>query len=156
MVSWCLHLEANAMNRLLILSGFVLYLSAGCSSMPSPHVAPPSNPAAQLSVLFVPVLNPVRELCTDDTLSRTEWFNQPVVKFSGRAIELNNTAATMETLRDWARKYYEHKVERVLYVQISPDSRSDAARVLLLLTQLLPDLHVRLVEFGFSCPNIQR
>ena len=144
------------MNRLLILSGVALCLSAGCSSQPSPHGAHLLTPAAPLSALFVPVPNPVHELCTDDTDSRTEWFNQPVVKFSGRAMELNGRAATMEALREWAREYYEHKIERLLYVQISPEARSDAERAMLSLTRMFPDLHVRQVEFGFTCPKIQK
>jgi hypothetical protein len=72
-------------------------------------------------------------------------------------MKLNGTAATMEALREWAKEYYEHKFERVLYVQISPDSRSDAERAMLsLTTRMFPDLHVRQVEFGFTCPKIQR
>jgi len=155
-VRWCLHLRANAMNRLLILSGVALCLSAGCSTGPSPHSALLSTPAAPSSALFVPVPDPVHELCTDDTYSRTDWFNQPVVKFSGRALELNGRAATIEALREWAREYYEHKIERLLYVQISPEARSDAERAMLSLTRMFPDLHVRQVEFGFTCPKIQK
>ena len=62
----------------------------------------------------------------------------------------------MEALRAWAKEYYEHKFERVLYVQILPDSRSDAERATLSLTRMFPDLRVRQVEFGFTCPKIQR
>ena len=152
----CRPFQANPMNRLLTLSGLALCLLAGCSSEPAPHGARLSPPAAPLSALVVPVPNPVEELCTDDTHSHTEWFNQPVVKFSGQGIERNGRAETMEALLEWGKNYSERKVERVLYVQISPDSRSDAERAISPLTRMFPDLHVRQVEFGFSCPKIQR
>jgi len=89
-------------------------------------------------------------------LSRTEWFNVPVVRFSGTAIDLFGQATTTQDLQDWAKKYYEHKVERALWVQVAPGNVENAERALLPLVRMFPDLQVRQVDFGFSCPKIHR
>lgn len=141
-------------KRLLILGGLALCFSGGCSST-APVPTATSSPAAPLHASFIPVENPVRELCTDDTLSQTEWFNHPVVRFSGTAIDLNARAVTTKELHDWASKYFERKAERALWVQIAEGHVGDAEQALEPLVRMYPDLHVRQIEFDFSCPKIR-
>lgn len=38
-------------------------------------------------IAYRPVLNPIGEMCTDDSESRTEYFNVPVVRFEGSGIQ---------------------------------------------------------------------
>ncbi len=125
-----------------IICGLAVCFSVGCSSRSS-LPTPMASPMASLHVTFIPVDNPVDQLCYDDTLSRTEWFNAPVAKFSGAAIDLFGRPVTTKDLQDWATKYYEHKVERALWVQIAPDSVGNAEQALLPLVRMFPDLQVR-------------
>jgi hypothetical protein len=137
----------------LIIGGLAVCLWGGCSSKSS-LPAPKASPTAPLHVSLIPVENPVDQLCYDDTLSRTEWFNVPIAKFSGTAIDLLGRPATTKDLQHWATGYYEHKVERALWVQIAPGSVGNAEQALVPLVRMFPDLQVRQVEFGFSCPKI--
>ena len=138
----------------LTICALAVCLWTGCHSKP----ALPSDKTGSmtpLDVSFIPVDDPVSEMCYDDTHSRTEWFNVPNVRFSGNAIVLNGRTTTANDLREWAKKYYEHKVERGLWVQIAPGDVANAERVLIPVVQMFPDLQVRQVEFGFSCPKIR-
>ena len=109
--------------------------------MASPHVS------------FIPVEDPISQLCTDDTLSRTEWFNVPVVRFSGTAIVLFGRTTTTHDLQEWAKDYYEHKVERGLWVQIAPGDVENAERALLPLVRMFPIYNcVRLIS-DFLAPR---
>jgi len=137
----------------LIVCGLTVCLWGGCSSKSS-LPAPKASPIVPLHISFIPVENPVDQLCYDDALSRTEWFNVPAAKFSGTAIDLLGRPATTKDLQDWAMRYYEHKVERALWVQIAPGSVGNAEQALGPLVRMFPDLQVRQVEFGFSCPKI--
>ena len=127
---------------------------SGCQSKSALQSAT-AGPTSPRHVSFIFVNDPVDQLCYDDTRSRTEWFNVPVAKFSGAAIDLLGRPATTKVLQDWATKHYEHKVGRELWVQIAPGSVGNAEKALLPLVRMFPDLQVRQVEFGFSCPKIQ-
>jgi hypothetical protein len=139
----------------LIICVLAVCFWAGCSSKSAVPISK-TSPVARQRISFIPVKDPVRELCTDDTLSRTEWINVPVVRFSGTAINLLGHTATPKDLQDWAMKYYEDKAERGLWVQIAPGSDGNAEQALVPLVRMLPDLQVRQVEFGFSCPKIHK
>jgi len=142
------------MSGMVLAIALLLCVLSGCSSKPIAESRHP-NPTAPASMQFVPVQNPVRELCTDDTLSHTEWFNHPVVVFSGNVIQVGGQAATLESLRESASKYYEHKAERVMWVQIGPNGKANAERATKLLSRQFPDLQVRQVEYGFTCPKLK-
>jgi hypothetical protein len=139
----------------LIMCALAVCFQGGCQSKPPLQTAT-TSPIAPLHVSFIPVEDPICQLCTDDTLSRTEWFNVPVVRFSGGAIDLFGRTTTARDLQDWAKEYYEHKVERGLWVQIAPADVENAERALLPLVRMFPDLQVRRVDFGFSCPKTHR
>jgi TonB family protein len=141
-------------NRFLILCGVAMFLSSGCSSKPSIPAPVQPTPAAPVSASFAVVGNPVRELCTDDTYSQTEWFNGPVARFSSSVIDLNGRTVTVQELQDWAANYYKRKAERVLWVQVAPDAMTNAERTMMTLLRVFPDLRVRQVEFGFTCPKL--
>ena len=139
----------------LIICALAVCFWGGCQSKSALQSAK-TSPITPLHVSFIPVEDPVSQLCYDDTLSRTEWFNAPVVRFSGPTIDLFGRKATTKELQDWAKEYYEHKVERALWVQIAPGNVGNAEQALLPLVRMFPDLQVRQVEFGFSCPKIHR
>lgn len=139
----------------LALCGLVVCLWDGCSSKSSSSSSPATTPNPPLHVSFLPVENPVNVMCTDDTLTRTEWFNVPVVRFSGSTIKIFGRTVTTQELQDWATKYYYNKAERGLWVQIAPGSLGSAEDRLLPLVRMFPDLHVFHVEFEFSCPKIR-
>lgn len=111
---------------------------------------------ASLEASLIPVNNPVREVCTDDTLSPTDYFNVPIARFAGASIELNGREVTPDGLYEWAQKHYKHKAERALHVQIAPDGMANANNALAPLSRLHPDLRLRRVEFGFTCPKLDR
>jgi len=146
--------SVRLMNRLFI-CGLGLLFSSGCSSKPSVP-APQQHLAAPLHALFIPVENPVGEMCRDDTFSLTEWFNVPVARFAGTAINLNGRDVTADGLYGWAEKYYERKSDRVLYVQIEADSMANAEHALEPIVRLYPSFMVRRVEVGFTCPKLHR
>lgn len=102
------------------------------------------------------VKNPVRELCTDDTLSPTEWINVPLARFAHSSLELNGRTISEQRLVDWAERYYKTKTERGLWLEISPEANADAEHALLPLLRLYPDLQLRQVDFGFTCPKLQK
>ena len=129
---------------------------AGCSPKSSAPTEK-TNATAPLQVSFIPVENPVSKgLCNDDTLSPTEYFNAPVVRFSGTAIDLFGRPVKPKDLQDWAMKYYEHKVARGLWVQIAPGSVGNAEQALAPVVRMFPDLHLFQIEYGFSCPKTPR
>ncbi len=142
-------------NMPVIICALAVCFWGGCQSKSALQTAK-TSPIAPLHVSFIPVEDPISQLCTDDTLSQTEWFNVPVVRFSGTAIDLFGRTTTTHDLQHWAKKYYEHKVERALWVQIAPGDVENAERALLPLVRIFPDLQLRQVDFGFSCPKIRR
>ena len=142
------------MPRTVISSTLLLCLLSACSSKPNVELSQ-SSPTASASTSFIRAQNPVRELCMDDTLSRTEWFNQPVVAFIGNEIQVGGKAATIDSLKESASKYYEHKAERVMFIQVGPDGTVNAERATKLLVERFPDLQVRQVEYGFTCPKLK-
>jgi hypothetical protein len=137
----------------LMICALAVCVWSGCQSKSGLQSAK-ADPVTPQRVSFIPVNNPVDQLCYDDTRSRTEWFNAPVAKFSGTAIDLLGRPATTSDLQNWAMKYYEQKAERGLWVEIAPGSVGNAEQALLPLVRMFPDLQVRQVEFGFSCPKI--
>lgn len=142
------------MSRLLIPCVLAACFAAACSSKPPVQTRQqPTTPAA-VTAFFVQVQDPTRELCTDDTLSSTEWVNVPLVRFSGSAISLNGRSTSEQQLSSWAETYYQPKVERALWVEVSPDGMENADRALLPLLRRFPDLHLRQVAFGFACPKV--
>lgn len=136
------------------LCGMALSILVGCS--PKSPTTPNTGSLTPLHVKFISVDNPVAEMCTDDTLTRTEWFNVPVARFSGTAITIFGRGTTAQELQDWAKKYYERKIERALWVQIAPGSSRNAEQALLPIVGMFPDLHVFQVDYGFSCPKLHR
>jgi hypothetical protein len=130
----------------------VLCLMPACSER-----APLSKVSPQVRVAFETVQNPAQELCTNDTLSRTDWVNVPLVRFAGSTIELNGALSSEHELLDWAQKKYRNMAEQALWVQISPEDRPAAERALLPLIQSLPNLHLRLVDDpSFTCQRQQK
>jgi len=113
---------------------------------------PRETQGAQVPYEFV--ANPVGEMCTDDTESRTEYFNVPVVRFEGSRIELNGTATSANDLREWALKKYANLPEQAVWVQFSQESKPTADRALLPIAMALPRLQIRRAEFAFSCPKL--
>ena len=136
----------------VIICALALCFWAGCS--PKSASTKKAIPTASPQISFILVEDPVNQLCYDDTASRTEWFNAPVVRFSGDTIDLFGRPGTPKDLEDWVSKYYEHKVERALWVQIAPGSFDNAELALVPLVRMFPDLQIRQVEFGFNCPKI--
>jgi hypothetical protein len=127
-----------------------LCLLAGCSSKSKVEEHP------RAKVMFQEVQNPQRELCTDDTLSRTEYINVPLVRLTGTTIALNGLSVSERELLDWAQKKYKNLPEQALWVQISPDNGAIADRALLPLVQSLPQLQLRRVAPEFSCPKLRK
>ncbi|MGA7460704.1 MAG: hypothetical protein WBW69_10785 [Candidatus Korobacteraceae bacterium] len=138
------------MKTLFIATLAALCVLAGCSS--KSRLADEREP----TVSYVQVKNPERELCTDDTLSPVEWINVPFARFANSSLELNGRTVSEQELRDWAAKYYRTKVERGLWVEVSPESEGNAEHALLPLLRLYPDLQLRRVQFGFTCPKLQK
>jgi hypothetical protein len=100
------------------------------------------------------VQNPAEEMCRDDTSSPTEWFNVPVAVFTAATVKLNGRAVSEQALNVWANNYYKRKAERALWVQIPPDGNITAERALVQIVRVYPDLQLRQVEFGFTCPKL--
>jgi hypothetical protein len=138
------------LKALFITTFAVMCVVDGCSSN-SPAVG-----ARQPTVTCVQVKNPERELCTDDSLSPTEWINVPLARFAHSSLELNGRNVSEQGLLDWAEQYYTAKAERGLWVEISSESRANAEPALLPLLRLYPDLQLRQVDFGFTCPKLQK
>jgi len=122
-----------------------LYLTLNCSSKPSTEITPKAQ------VVFEPVTDPVRELCTDDSSHRTDYFNVPLVRFVGSTMELNGRPSSDRELLDWAQKRYPKMAEQALWVQVEPDDRAIAESALLPVVKSFPQLHVRQVDLGFTC-----
>jgi hypothetical protein len=124
-----------------------LCVTLGCSSKA------PQEPSAQpqVQVVFQAVQDPALEMCRDDTLSPTDHFNVPLVRFVGSTIELNGAQSSETELLEWAQKKYKNMAEQALWVQVSPDDRPRAERGLLPLAKSLPRLQFRLVDPGFTC-----
>ena len=132
----------------LYLCILVLCLMVSCSSK-APHESSP-----QVQVVFQTVQDPAREMCRDDTLSPTDHFNVPFVRFAGSTIELNGAQSSETELLDWAQKKYKNMAEQSLWVQVSPEDKPIAKRVLLPLVKSLPRLQLRLVDPGFTCGRV--
>jgi hypothetical protein len=119
------------------------------------HMRLSSAEMQPLQLPFIPVVNP-EILCIDDTHSPTEWFQFPVVRFSGTIIDLGRRKVTAKDLLDWAMWYYSDKAIRVLFIQIAPGNDGNAEQAIKPLVLVIPDLYVRQVDFEFSCPKIHR
>jgi hypothetical protein len=104
---------------------------AGCSSKPLPEAR------SQARVAFQSVQDPIRELCTDDSSHRTDYFTGPLVRFEASTVVLNGAPHRAGELLGWADKKYERSVEPTLWVQVSPDSVPIAESALLQLIQAL-------------------
>jgi hypothetical protein len=117
-------------------------LLAGCARHPSPGFT------------LEHVRDPIKELCTDDTFSRTAYINAPFVQFQDSAIRLNGAAASELQLKEWAQRKYSRLPEQARWVQISPTSEPRAARVLASLAEASPRLHLR--EVGASLKDVPR
>lgn len=65
-------------------------------------------------IVFPTVPTPVLELCTDDTLSRTDYINVPIVRFAGSKIELNGAQWSEQELLEWAQGRYKSLPEEAL------------------------------------------
>jgi hypothetical protein len=118
-----------------------LCLMTGCSSKSKVEVSPQVR---------------VQELCTDDTLSRTDYVNVPLVRVVGPRIELNGAPVPERELLDWAQKKYRNLPELALWVQVSPERSPIAERALLPLVQSLPQLQLRRVAPDFTCPKLRK
>jgi len=116
-----------------------------CSSKPSIEIAP------QAQVVFEPVTDPVRELCTDDSSHRTDYFNVPLVRFVGSAMELNGRPSSDRELLDWAQKKYPKMAEQALWIQVANKDQPIAERALLPIVRLFPQFHLRRVDPAFTC-----
>jgi hypothetical protein len=125
-----------------------LVVAIGCYSKPQ---KPQAN-----TITFRQVQNPAQEMCRDDTLSPTEWFNVPVAVFTASTVQLNGKVSSERQLASWARHYYKTKAEKALWVKISADGTLKAERALTPLIQTYPDLRLRLVDFNFHCPNVPK
>lgn len=105
-------------------------------------------------VLYRPVTNPIAEMCTDDTESRTDYFNVPVIRFEGSRIELNGTSTSANDLLTWALKRYTNLPEQAVWVQFLPDNKLAADQALLPIVKALPRLQIRRADFNFTCPKL--
>ena len=126
-----------------------LMIMVGCSSKPLPEGR------SQARVVFQSVQDPIRELCTDDTSHRTDYFTGLLVRFEASTIVLNGARSSAGDLLGWAQKKYERSAEPTLWVQFSPDSTPLAESTLLRLVQSLPHLKLRRVHPDFNCGNRQ-
>lgn len=105
-------------------------------------------------VPYLSVANPVAEMCTDDTGSRTDYFNVPNVRFEGSRILLNGTTTSANDLLAWALKKYTNLPEQAMWVQFSPENKLTADQALLPIAKALPRLQIRRAEFMFFCPKL--
>ena len=105
-------------------------------------------------VLYRPVADPTAEMCTDDSESRTDYFNVPVIRFDGSRIELNGTSTTANDLLTWAVGRYTNLPEQAVWVQFSPENRPTADQALIPIVRALPRLQVRRADFNFTCPKL--
>jgi hypothetical protein len=108
----------------------------------------------EVQVSYRPVANPITDMCTDDTLSRTDYFNVPVVRFEGSGIQLNGTPTSATDLLAWALKEYVNRAEQVMYVQFSSENKLTADRALLPIAKAFPSLQIRRADFTFFCPKL--
>ena len=140
-------------NRSIRTTVFVTTLSVllgavGCRKSDSGRRTQPAR------VAYTVITNPVRELCTDDSESRSEFFSVNLVRFEGRKIRLDGTEVTSEYLRQWTLRKYENLPEQVLRVQFQDRDEQFANQALLPIVTALPQLHVRRAPFAFSCPKL--
>jgi len=109
---------------------------------------------AEVQVSYRAVQNPVSEMCTDDSESRTEYFNVPLVRFDGPRISLNGRPTSASELLAWAQAKYTNLPEQAVSVQFSPDNKVNADNVLLPIAEALPRLQLRRADFTFRCPKL--
>jgi hypothetical protein len=105
-------------------------------------------------VPYQAVANPIWEMCTDDTGSRTEYFNVPVVRFEGPRILLNGVTTSADDLLAWAQKRYSKLAEQAVWVQFSSDNTLSGDHALLPIAEALPRLQIRRVDFNFNCAKL--
>jgi hypothetical protein len=105
-------------------------------------------------VPYQAVANPIWEMCTDDTGSRTEYFNVPVVRFEGPRILLNGVTTSADDLLAWAQKRYSKLAEQAVWVQFSSDNTLSVDHALLPIAEALPRLQIRRVDFNFNCAKL--
>lgn len=108
----------------------------------------------QPRLVYQSVANPVREMCTDDTESRTEYFNVPVVRFEGSIIRLNGLVTSANDLREWALRKYKNLPEQAVWVQFTQENQNTADDALVPIHMALPRLQIRRTEFTFVCPKL--
>jgi hypothetical protein len=138
------------MKKSAIACVLALGAASGCTSR-TPHAE-----QQQPTLNYTQVQNPAREMCRDDTLSPTELFNVPLAVFDAGTVQLNGRAASERELSEWADEYYKARAERALWVQISPESAALAERALIPIVRVYPDLQLRRVQFGFTCPKVAK
>lgn len=131
-----------------VFSCALLALTVGCSHRQ------PLKATQQVKVVFEPIPHIIQELCTNDTLSRTDYINVPVVRLTDSKIVLNGSAISETELLDWGTKKFANSAEQYLWVQVSPQSKPFAEQVLSPLVQSLPRLHLREVDSSFACPKL--
>jgi hypothetical protein len=108
----------------------------------------------QPKVTYRSVANPLLEMCTDDSESRTEYFNVPVVRFEGSAIRLNGKSTSANDLQDWAMRKYRNLPEQAVWVQFLDVDEVSADQALLPIAMVLPSLQIRRADFSFYCPRL--
>jgi hypothetical protein len=128
---------------------FGTLMAAGCRK-----VGEPAQKSQMPHVAFMTMTNPVRELCTDDTESRTDYFSVHVVRFENPHIWLDGKTMTADSLRKWTLQTYGLLPEKVLRVQFSDKDEPMATQVLLPIVAALPDIQVRRAPFSFTCPKL--
>lgn len=137
-------------------SVLTLCVASACSSAPSPQAPAQPRLTAPITSIITPVQNPVRALCIDDSFSPTEWFNAPVLRFSKNRMGFGQHEISEQELMAWAKEYYKTKAYRGLFIEFQPESSPKVNHVLTMLLQAYPDMHLRQVEYGFTCPKTPR
>lgn len=147
-VSRCkLGVDPNTRNVALVAS-LLLTLGGGCSQ------GNYARKAQKSQVAYTIISDPVRELCTDDSESRTEYFSVHLVRFVGPLVWLDGTPVTAEALQRWTIQKYGNLPEKVLRVQFSQADEHAATQALIPILASLPDVHIRRAPYPFTCPKL--
>jgi hypothetical protein len=141
-------INQNSRFVLLALSLLVSLGNTGCRKVKIVQETPRAR------VAYTAITNPVEELCTDDSGSRTGYFSVHLVRIAGSRIWLDGTAITSEALRQWTVQTYGQLPEKVLRVQFADADEQAATQALLPIIEQLPDLRVRRAPFSFTCPKL--
>jgi TonB family protein len=135
------------MKRPMLAVVWVAGLFLGCSAPVETDVSPP------VTLVYQKALDPVREMCMDDTFAPTDHFNVPTVRFDRGGIELKGQGVSREQLLRWAVEKYGDLPEQALWVQVGGGSELLADATLLQLAEVLPRLEFRRVDPNFKCPR---